>query len=238
MADRSRLSRTSQAKTKKQIIFFAVAIIILIFVALNFGPYLLNSTSSLTSRFRKQAPDSISQNINNLEAPFINSIPSATDSARIQISGSSSYSDAQIELYVNGSLYDTAPLASNQRFSFDNVKLTDGNNTIRARVKKGTTVSDFTKNYDVSYSVGTPKLDVSSPTDNQEFKRGDQTITVQGVTDPDNDITVNDSKAIVDGSGNFSYYLNLSEGDNTIKITAKNTAGKTTDKSIKVIYKP
>lgn len=234
----SRLSRTARQKTKKQIIFFGIAIIILIFVALNFGPYLLNGASGLTAGFRKQTTDSANTNTNNLEAPFINSIPAATDSAQIVISGSSSYSDAQIELYVNGTLYDTAPLTDDQKFSFDNVKLTDGSNMIKLRVKKGDAVSDFTKNYNVVYGVGAPKLEVSSPSDNQEFKRGDQTITVQGTTDPDNTITVNDSQAIVDGAGNYSYYLNLAEGDNSIHIVATNTAGKTTDKTLKVSYKP
>lgn len=235
----SRLSRTTQEKTKKQIVFFAIAIIILIFGALNFGPGLLSGIASFTSGFTKQTITVIpAKEENTLEAPFIDSIPDATDSAEINISGSSTYSDAQVELYVNGNLYDTAPLTQDQKFSFDAVKLTEGDNSIKARVKKGNQASPFTRMYNVNYSKGSPKLDISNPSDGQQFTKGDQTITVQGVTDPNNTVTVNGSRAIVDGTGNFSYYLNLSEGDNTLNISAVNQAGQKTDKTIKVKYKP
>ncbi|MFI5265718.1 MAG: hypothetical protein ACHQT7_03165 [Candidatus Levyibacteriota bacterium] len=238
-ARNSRLSRTTQEKTKKQIAFFAIAIIILVFGALNFGPGLLSGVGSFTSGLKKPTTTTtITTEENTLEAPFIDSIPDATDSAEINISGSSSYSDAQVELYVNGSLYDTTPLTQDQKFDFNMVKLTEGGNSIQARVKKGNQVSPFTRTYNVSYSQGAPKLDISSPTDGQKFSRGDQTITVQGTTDPDNTVTVNGSRAIVDGSGNFSYYLNLSEGDNNLDISAVNQAGQKTDKTLKVNYKP
>lgn len=240
MKDRSsRLSRTTQEKTKKQIIFFAIAIIILILGAISFGPNMLSSVASFTSGFKNPAATTtITNEQNTLETPFIDSIPDATDSAGINISGSSTYSDAQIELYVNGNLYDTTPLTQDQKFSFDMVRLTEGGNSIKARVKKGEQVSPFTREYNVNYSQGAPKLDISSPSDGQQFERGDQTITVQGTTDTDNTVTVNGSRAIVDSSGNFSYNLNLSEGDNNLIISAVNQAGQKTDKTMKVNYKP
>lgn len=240
MKDRSsRLSRTSQEKTKKQIVFFGIAIIILVFGALNFGPELLSGIASITSGFNKTGTTTLTaKEQNTLEAPFINSIPDATDSAQINISGSSSYSDAQIELFVNGNLYDTAPLTQDQKFTFETVALTEGGNSIKARVKKGDQVSPFTRTYDVNYSQGAPKLDVTNPSDGQQFSRGDQTITVQGTTDPENTVTVNGSRAIVDSAGNFSYYLSLSDGDNNLTISAINKAGQKTEKTLKVNFKP
>lgn len=240
MKDRSsRLSRTTQEKTKKQILFFAIAIIILILGTLSFGPKVLSSIASFTSGFKNTSTTTtVTKEQNTLESPFIDSIPDATDSAGINISGSSTYSDAQIELFVNGNLYDTTPLTQDQKFSFDMVKLTEGGNSIKARVKKGDQVGSFTREYNVIYSKGTPKLDINSPTEGQQFTRGDQTITVQGTTDTDNTVTVNGSRAIVDSSGNFSYNLNLSEGDNNLMISAVNQAGQKTEKTLKVNYKP
>lgn len=239
MQDRfSRLNRSNQQKIKKQIIFFTVAIIILLFVATQFGPAVLDKVSGFTSRFRSSQSINTKTDHTTLEAPFINSIPDATDSATITISGTSTYSDAQVELYVNGNLYDTSALSSNQTFSFDGVKLTQGSNIVKARVKQGSDTSDFTRDYNVVYSQGDPKLDVSSPTDGQNFGRGDQSINVQGQTDPNNTVTVNSSRAIVDENGNFSYYMNLSEGDNTITIDAMSDAGKKTEKVLKVSYHP
>lgn len=235
----SRLSRTTQEKTKKQIVFFTIAIVILILGALNFGPELLSNIASFTSGFKKTGTTAtITKEQNSLETPFIDSIPDATDRAEINISGTSTYSDAQIELFVNGNLYDTAPLTQDQKFIFEKVKLTEGENSIKARVKKGDQASSFTRIYDVNYSQGNPKLDVTTPSDGQQFSRGDQTITVQGTTDPDNTVTVNGSRAIVDSLGNFSYYLNLSDGDNNLTISAVNQAGQKTEKTLKVNFKP
>lgn len=234
----SRLSRTSAEKTKKQIIFFVIAIIVFLFIAFQFGPRLLNAITSLTSGFRKPITEVVSKDNNTLETPFIDSIPNATDSASIVITGSSTYSDAQVELYVNDALMDTVPLTDDQKFKFESVRLTDGQNIIRAKVKKGDETSDYTRSYYVTYSQGAPKLEVSSPSDNQEFKRGDQTITVQGTTDPDNTITVNGFRAIVDETGSFSYNLNLSEGDNELTIKAQSASGKETEKKLKVTYHP
>ena len=135
MRDRSRLTRTTQEKTKKQIIFFTVAIIVLLFVLFEFGPKVIDTLSSLTSFLRKPASEVKLIDKNTFEAPFINSIPEATDSADIQISGSSTYSDAQVELFVNDNLYDTAPLGKDQKFSFGTVRLTEGENIIKARIK-------------------------------------------------------------------------------------------------------
>lgn len=232
----SRLNRATAQETKKQITFFIIAIIILIFVAFQFGPGILNLIAQFTGS--KTTINNITNEENTLEAPFIDSIPEATDSAVINISGSSTYSDAQVELYVNDDLSDTTPLSADQKFTFTNVRLTEGQNIIKARVKKGSETSTYTRSYYVSYSQGTPKLEITSPSDNQEFKRGDQTIIVQGTTDPENIVTVNGFRAIVDSSGNFTYNLNLSEGDNNLEIKAQNKSGKTTDKKIKVSFRP
>ncbi|MBP9815478.1 MAG: hypothetical protein KBC63_04090 [Candidatus Levybacteria bacterium] len=234
----SRFTRTTQEKTKKQIFFFIIAIILLLFIAFQFGPFILDSVSSLTSIFRKSTAEVAVIEDNTLEAPFLDSIPTATGSSNIHISGSSTYSDAQVELYVNDEVYDTAPLSSDQKFSFENVKLTDGQNIIRARVKKGNEYSSYTRSYYVFQSKGAPKLEITNPTEEQQFGRGDQTITVQGLTDPDSDVTVNGFRAIVDSNGNFSYYFNLAEGDNELSIKTKGKSGQETEKKIKVVYKP
>lgn len=234
----SRLTRTSKEKTKRQIIFFAVAILVLLFVLSQFGGLILTSISSFTSRFSTNKPVVAVEDKNTLESPFIEDIPEATNSAEIHISGSASYSDATVELFINGTRYDTSPLSSDQKFSFDDVPLRNGGNIIKARVKKGNALSDFTREYTVILNKDDVKLDVSSPSDGATFTRGDQTITVQGTTNPNGTVTVNGFRAIVDETGNFSYYLNLAEGENTITIEAQSESGKTANKSLKVTFKP
>lgn len=234
----SRLTRTTKERNKKQIMFFGFAIIALLFIFFQFGPYLLNLSGSFMSGLNKPSDKIIANENNTLETPFINSIPEATNSARIHIQGTSVYSDAQVELYVNGSSFDDITLSDDQKFTFKDVNLREGANIIKVRVKKGDLASDFSRNYIVEYSAGDTKLEVSSPTEGATFGRGDQTINVTGKTDPDSSISVNGSVAVVDADGNFSYFLSLSDGDNTISIDAQSAGGKTTNKSIKVTYKP
>ncbi len=236
MQNSSRLTRTSKDKLKKQSIFFGIAILVLLGILFQLGPFLLDSAGRLVSGGQKE--EVVVDDENTLEAPFIVSIPEATNSARIHILGNSVYADAQIELYLNGNEYDVTPLSSDQKFIFDEVMLKEGTNLIKARVKKDGALGEFTRNYSVTYNSGDTKLEVTSPAENAEFKRGDETIQVTGKTDPDSTITVNGSIAIVDSEGNFSYFLKLSDGENTISIDAVSAGGKNINKSIKVTYKP
>lgn len=238
MQRRSRLNRTTTEKTKKQIIILVISIIIVLFLLIQLGPIALNAAGGVVSSFQSTTKKQQINDETSLEAPFIESIPTATDSGSIRIEGSSSYSDAEAELYVNEKSYDSAPLDEDQKFTFTNVLLKEGENTIKVRVKKGEITSFFTKEYTVTYLKGEAKLEIGTPQDNQEFSKGDQTIQVQGKTDPENIITINGFRAIVDSNGNFTYNLHLTEGDNQIKIEAQTPAGTTSSKELKVIYKP
>lgn len=238
MQRRSRLNRTTAEKTKKQIITQIAAIIIVLILLIQLGPMALNAVGGVISSFQSGSKEQTNEEEATLEAPFIESIPDATNSAEIIISGSSPYGDAEIELYVNDSEHDSIPLDKDQTFTFSSVVLKEGDNYIKARVKKGENTSFFTREYLVTYSKGDPKLEVGNPSENQEFTKGDQTINVTGKTDPENSITVNGFRAIVDGDGNFSYYLRLNDGDNQVKIEATSPGGKTTSKEMKVVYKP
>ena len=90
----------------------------------------------------------------------------------------------------------------------------------------------------MNYQSDKPKLEVSFPVDNATLSRADKTITVTGQTDPDNTVSINSFRAIVENGGKFSYQLTLNDGDNQITIEAQNPAGLTTQKQLKVTYNP
>jgi hypothetical protein len=99
-------------------------------------------------------------------------------------------------------------------------------------------ISGFSESRSISYLKSLPKLEISTPADGASFSKADSEINVSGNTDAENTVRVNDFIAIVDGAGNFSYLLKLSEGDNKIKITATNPAGSNTSKELTVSYSP
>ena len=94
----------------------------------------------------------------------------------------------------------------------------------------------FSKNIKVYFNNEKPKLEVSSPSDNQEIKGGDKKIRVTGNTDPQNTVAINGASVIVNGAGDFASDVTINDGDNTITIVTTNSFGNSTSIDRKVKY--
>lgn len=234
----SRLKRNIEKQTKKQIITSTVGIVLLLFFLLKFGPYLIGQIGNLIGNVRgNNNQTNIWKSTSFLEPPILSPLPAGTDTQTFNVTGTTQYKDGTIEIFVNNNSYKNIAIDENGKFKQE-VKLSEGVNTIHARVKEGDKASDFSRDYTIKYSKSAPKLEISSPSDGTTFQKADQEINVTGKTDPDSTVTVKGFRAIVADDGSFSYYLKLSEGDNEIKIVAQNPAGKTTEKIVKASYKP
>lgn len=233
----SRLTRRSVNKSKIQLYGSLIAIAVIIFGAFTFGPFLLGATGSLIDRITgKNGGAEKVQTSADIQPPTLNPIPDATPSARININGETDYREGEVELYVNSALSDTTNISEDQTFEFEGVSLRQGSNSIRARIVINNKRSDFSSEEFITYSKSEPKLEVSFPSDKQEFRKADKQITVKGATDSENSVKVNGFVAIVDTAGNFSYDLNLNNGENKIAITATAPSGQITTKDITVSY--
>lgn len=241
MANSSRLQRRVQKSNKKTIIFYIIALCIILYVLFNFGLWLLTNISGyFISLNEKGEQNETRQDIDAfLIPPDIDSVPLGTSSAILAVIGESFDEEGEVEVYLNNSLQKTVELKGETEFEARLTGLKEGENTIKARyVSKDGKKSDFSKEKKVTYSKDPPKLEISFPSENAEFRKGDEQINIQGTTNPDVKVTVNDFTAIVDDDGKFTYYLRLIEGDNIIKVKAQNNAGLTTEKQVKVIYLP
>lgn len=144
--------------------------------------------------------------------------------------------DTTIELFVNGDQFDSQKVDKKGTFHFEDVKLTSGNNTIKARAIDNNKNGPFSDEVTIRYINKQPSLTIEAPSDGQSFGKDSSPIQVHGKTDPGNKVTVNDFWAIVDDSGNYTYMLTIKGGDNDILVTATDPAGNTTQKKIKVTY--
>lgn len=233
----SRLLRRSVKQSKRSLYGSLIAIVVIIFIALNFGPYLIGGLGGFIDKLTgKGNQNEIVTTSNDIAAPTLDALPQATPSAKIDITGHTDYTDGTVELFVNGTKRDEKTLDNSQTFKFENIKLSEGNNIINARLNIGNKRSPLSDDQQISYVNSAPKLDVSFPSDGQSFHKGDQQITIAGATDPGNDVNVNGQIAIVDNSGNFSLDFNLKNGDNQLTITATGPSGQTTQKQLKVSY--
>lgn len=233
---RSRLSRTSEKRTKKQLYLSVAGIIIVLFVLVKFGIPALVNFSLFLSTFNNSQSASPSQSAKEvILAPILNQDFTATNSASITINGTGAAKET-IQLYVNDAMVDTTTVRDDGSFSFKDINLTQQQNTIKARAKKDTKLSDFSDPLLISYIQKAPNLSLDSPSDGQSFPHDQSNIAVKGKTDPDVRVTVNDFWAIVDNTGNYSYSLHLQNGDNQIHVVATDAAGNKTEKQIKVTY--
>ncbi|OGE15139.1 hypothetical protein A3F00_01705 [Candidatus Daviesbacteria bacterium RIFCSPHIGHO2_12_FULL_37_11] len=80
--------------------------------------------------------------------------------------------------------------------------------------------------YEYRYLVGSPFLEVSTPTDQQNVES--QIVTVSGKTIPEAKLTINNQEIETDSNGNFSQELKLSESVNKILVSSTSKFGKTT----------
>lgn len=235
----SRLTRTNERQNKKQAILFTIGIIILVGILIQFGPLLVNIFGNAVYTLRGGDDRETQEVIKNtlVQPPILTDIPSATQSSRISFNGISPLREGTIEIYVNGRLADEIELES-EKFEVDNLSLKKGVNTIKARLVNGEETSPFSEEIEISYISEKPELEVSSPSDGATFTKADKNITVRGKTDPANSVTVNAFKAIVDPDGEYSYLLQLNDGENTITVEATNPAGVSTSQQLKVTYTP
>ena len=81
--------------------------------------------------------------------------------------------------------------------------------------------------------VGAPKLEVISPIQGQTVEM--TSILVEGSTEPEVNITVNEQDVSTDNGGNFKEEIKLSSSVNTITVVATSKFGQST-KVERVVY--
>jgi len=118
-------------------------------------------------------------------------------------------------------------------FSF-NFNLKQGENSFFAIAKdQAGNISQPTNIFTVTYDNTPPEIIIDSPTDGSEYFGSKQSqITIQGKSEPNSSITINDRIVSVNDDGIFNFSASLSEGDNNFVIKAVDKAGNENEKSL------
>ncbi len=197
----------------------------------------LLSTSVFIAHFFTKNTE-IKQTKNNDIYSFVNidSIPSATNSANIIVSGSV-FNINHITFYLNGKKIKEVTLKSSDNFSeeIDNLKEGDNEIFVRGKTIDGKTIKE-SKKFNVFYKKNKPKIEIKEPVDGDKTSQPE--ITIKGSTEKETFIKINDLPIVVDALGNFETVFRLKEGENKIKIVAEDQAGNQNEKIITVFYQP
>lgn len=238
MRRNSRLYRLNQreekATVKKIVYLFVVSIFLLIFIFTLAIPLLGKFADFLDVVFRKSNLSQIAVDKSIPQAPILDPLPDATNSARLSISGFSA-ADGKILIFDNDEkVGETQPAAG--KFRYTDFTLKDGDNSIAAKaVSSQGKESDFSQVKKVAFLQKEPTLNVDNPTEGQTFS-GNNRTRVSGKTDPNGLVYANGFLANTNPDGSFEVFIPLSGGENNIEIKAVDLAGNTKVVKIKVTF--
>lgn len=235
---KSRLRRVEEKQSLKQAFLFSFLTIVLIIVLIIFGiPALIKLAVFLGEiKSSKQTPE-ISDTLAP-PTPILNSLTEATSSSQIKVSGFGQ-EGTTIKLVLNNETIKEAVVAKDGSFVFASISLKSGENEIKAKaVDDAANESAFSQKYTVVFDNQAPELIIDSPKEGDEFFDKDKEIVVQGLTDENITVYVNDRFSLSDSSAKFSTQIELKEGENEIIVKAIDKAGNQTIKELKVSYTP
>lgn len=224
-------------KMKSTIILLLVGLAVIFYLLFTVGfKLILNTSVFVANMFSKEAPtDPLNKTSDIYGSVNIDDIPIATNSAQIVLTGSViNYS--KLDFYINGEVVEKKSMTTTDIFTVEIGDLERGENEvyIKATTEDGKSTKK-TPVYKVVYKDEKPKLEISEPADKATLSNPE--VTVKGSTDQEVLIKVNDMPVVVDVNGGFDSSVRLKEGDNTIVITASDTAGNTEEKTLTVTYR-
>ena len=229
-----RLEKVQEKKLKNKIAVYLIVFFLVVYFIFTYGiRLLLNTSSFISGLFPQPSPKPLSKTEESFSSIDISSIPQATNSAKIIVSGSTLSFDI-LDFYLNEKKVKEIE-SSSDIFSEEIGDLEKGDNSIyiRARSEDNRTIKK-TIIYKVFYKNEKPKLEITEPSDN--FSTSNQEIKIKGSTDKETYVHINDLPVIVDANGNFETSIRLKDGDNQITATAQDIAGNTETKTLKVTY--
>lgn len=216
---------TEEEVLVKRLIGSTVGIIlVLIFVVFGlqfFGPRVFSIFGLLSLDRLKKSSETKFQT----QVPIFTDTIKATKNKTINLNGLSE-SNSKVKLFVNGPQTADTKADSDGKFSFSNVELIEGPNTIFAKAEgENKTESEKSETLSVVYDIKKPEVIIISPKDGENLESVDSRINVKGKVNEQCSVSINSHMTIVDSEGNFQSLISVKEGNNKIIVTATDLAG-------------
>ncbi|OGY20979.1 MAG: hypothetical protein A2126_03100 [Candidatus Woykebacteria bacterium GWB1_45_5] len=158
-----------------------------------------------------------------LQKPALHDLPEFTNQDKITISGSAT-AQANVILVINGTEIGKTVADSSGSFSFVDAPLKIGTNLIKVTASDKTGKS-LEERAIVTLDKQLPNLQVSEPSNKQDFPKGTKQITIKGTAEAESTVFVNSIQAMLDQNAGFAYSLDVSPGENKIEVKAVDNAG-------------
>jgi len=225
----------TEEELRKQIKRRLIIILLIIgggFLSLTFFAPSIGSIFSFLSKYRNVDDDTtITPN-----PPILTNVPNATKDRKIELTG---YSRAgmTIKLYVNGPEKHKTTTGTDGLFTFDEVKLLKGRNTIFAKAVDAENIgSEKSQTYTIYVDSKSPDIDILSPNNGETIKNLDRRVEIKGRVNEKAVVKINDRIAIVRPDLTFEFLLGVDEGYTEINVKATDEAGNESEETITIKY--
>lgn len=231
----SRLQTVEEKKSIKQAVFFLFLTIVLLLVLFFLGIPLFIKAAVWLGNSDKNSTEETTQGLTPPQ-PRLLPLSLATNSATLKLEGFA-MSGSKVKLTLNQVLIKEITIEDSGEFQITNINLKPGKNEIKLVSVSGDKESEpFVTS--ITYDNQPPALEISSPQNNQQFFDKDKEVNLEGKTDPNCLVTVNNHLAIIDSEGNFSIKIGLNSGENSLEVISQNEAGNKQQQKISVTYTP
>ncbi|MBN1162368.1 hypothetical protein JXA34_01320 [Patescibacteria group bacterium] len=168
--------------------------------------------------------------------PVFSNPPTASKDDKVTLQGYAQ-KGMKVKLFVNGPEKEETTVDNDGIFTFSEVKLIPGRNTLFAKVEDSQgNESDKSQTLIIILDKEKPEIEIDKPKDNETIKNLDKRIEISGKINEKAQILINDRMVIQKPDYSYEYLLGVNEGWIEIKVKAIDEAGNDSIESIKVKY--
>lgn len=234
----SRLQRLEERRNFRKAVLFMLGTIILIALTVTTGFNLLTRVFMFMGNINSSNKPVAKTDFIPPSPPVFLSSFDATNSATVTIRGAAE-PGATVYLTQNTNPAGDVVTSDDGFFVFGEIHLREAQNIFSAVAIDGSgNKSQVSNQLSISYSSKAPTLKILTPADKHAITGSNPGIQIQGITDPDVRLIINDRVVIVGTDGTFNYKIVLNPGDNQISVNAVNEAGNFVQKQLTVTYTP
>lgn len=229
-------ARKKKIKDYSVSILFLLLSVLLIVSLLKFGiPLIINVTSFIFSLNKSNLTE---ENTSITLPPLIFSEFESTNSANLLLRGKSS-ADGRIIIFKDSVEIKKIDSLKNEEFTSE-ITLIEGENTLYAVLENKKNIRSLpSASLLVTLDTVSPDLNINQPEDKSRFSGLKQkTVKIEGKTESDSLVLVNQHQTILKNDGSFAYNFDLQEGENLIKISSQDRAGNINEKELTLFYSP
>lgn len=235
----SRLASVEERRNTRNAILLVILTIIVGLVLFFFGVPILGKFTTFVASLKKTK--SVSSQLNDTTPPAppqFDTFSEFTNKNKITLTGRAE-PGSTVKITFNGQSQETQTNSTNGNFSFDE-NLVNGENDFLGTAKDTAgNESQPTKTYKIYFNNKPPSLNINSPSDGAQFFGTNQRqVTIDGKTDVNVQVTINDRIVFVEDDGSFQFTTTLSEGQNKFAIKATDQAGNSSEKDITLSFSP